>query len=111
VYGDDTNVLIKNAYAYVQPSLIEGLSPVILTVMGLGTPLICSDIVENTFITGENAFHFKSGDAGDLEKVLEFTLKSYAILQQKAILGKTDIKERFNWDIVSDQYIEAFKKK
>ena len=51
VYGDDTNILMKNAYVYVQPSLIEGLSPVILTVMGLGTPLICSDIVENKFIT------------------------------------------------------------
>ncbi|MDZ7634107.1 MAG: glycosyltransferase [Bacteroidales bacterium] len=38
VYGNDTNILMKNAYAYVQPSLIEGLSPVILTVMGLGTP-------------------------------------------------------------------------
>jgi glycosyltransferase involved in cell wall biosynthesis len=110
VYGDDTNVLIKNAYAYVQPSLIEGLSPVILTVMGLCTPLICSDIIENIFITGENAFHFKSGDATDLEKVLEFTLRNYAVLQQKAILGKADIKERFNWDIVTDQYIDAFKK-
>ena len=38
VYGDDTNILIQNAFSYIQPSLIEGLSPVILTVMGLGTP-------------------------------------------------------------------------
>ncbi|HEV8505172.1 MAG TPA: glycosyltransferase family 4 protein [Chitinophagaceae bacterium] len=110
MYGDDTNILIKNAFAYVQPSLIEGLSPVILTVMGLGTPLICSDIVENLFITGDHAFHFKSGDASDLRKVLEFVLKNYAILQQKAILGKTDVKQRFNWDLVSDQYIEFFTK-
>ena len=61
VYGDDTNILIKNAYAYIQPSFIEGLSPVILTVMALGTPLICSDIIENIFITKTNAVHFKSG--------------------------------------------------
>ena len=110
VYGDDTNILIKNAFVYVQPSLIEGLSPVILTVMGLGTPLVCSDIVENIFITGENSFHFKSGDAGELGKVLEFALKNYEILQQKAILGKIDVKQRFNWDLVSDQYIEFFTK-
>jgi glycosyltransferase involved in cell wall biosynthesis len=110
MYGDDTNILIKNAFAYVQPSLIEGLSPVILTVMGLGTPLICSDIVENLFITGDNSFHFKSGDAGDLKKVLEFALKNYAVLQQKAILGKVDVKQRFNWDLVSDQYIEFLTK-
>jgi glycosyltransferase involved in cell wall biosynthesis len=110
MYGDDTNILIKNAFVYVQPSLIEGLSPVILTVMGLGTPLVCSDIVENLFITGENSFHFKSGDAKDLKRVLEFALKDYAILQQKAILGRTDVKQRFNWDLVSDQYIEFFTK-
>jgi glycosyltransferase involved in cell wall biosynthesis len=110
MYGDDTNFLIKNAFVYVQPSLIEGLSPVILTVMGLGTPLVCSDIVENLFITGENSFHFKSGDVRDLQRILEFALKDYAILQQKAILGREDVKQRFNWDLVSDQYIEFFTK-
>jgi len=110
MYGDDTNFLIKNAFVYVQPSLIEGLSPVILTVMGLGTPLVCSDIVENLFITGENSFHFRSGDVRDLQRVLEFALKDYAILQQKAILGREDVKQRFNWDLVSDQYIEFFTK-
>jgi glycosyltransferase involved in cell wall biosynthesis len=78
--------------------------------LGLGTPLVCSDIVENIFITGENSFHFKSGDAGELRKVLEFALKNYEILQQKAILGKIDVKQRFNWDLVSDQYIEFFTK-
>ena len=51
IYGDDTNILMKNAYVYIQPSLIEGLSPVILTVMGLGTPLVCSDIVETVSYT------------------------------------------------------------
>ena len=110
MYGDDTNILIKNAFIYVQPSLIEGLSPVILTVMGLGTPLICSDIVENIFITGDHSLQFKSGNADDLRRALEFALKNYAILQQKAILGRTDVKQRFNWDLVSDQYIEFFTK-
>jgi len=42
--------------------------------------------------------------------VLEFALKNYEILQQKAILGKIDVKQRFNWDLVSDQYIEFLTK-
>ena len=41
---------MQNAYAYVQPSDIEGLSPVILSVMGFGTPLICSNIKENLYL-------------------------------------------------------------
>jgi glycosyltransferase involved in cell wall biosynthesis len=110
VYGDDTNILMKNAYAYVQPSLIEGLSPVILTVMGLGTPLICSDIKENTFITGNNATTFISGDAGSLKDKLEFALLNHKVISDKAAAGQTDIKSRFNWEVITDSYIQLLKK-
>jgi len=110
IYGDDTNILMKNAYAYVQPSLIEGLSPVILTVMGLGTPLICSDIIENKFICGENATTFISGNSEDLTKQLEYSLNNYQELEQKSKNGITDIKDRFNWDTITDQFIELLTK-
>ena len=110
VYGDDTNILMKNAYTYVQPSLIEGLSPVILTVMGLGTPLICSDIVENKFICGSNAVTFTSGDASSLSKQLQYSLSHHDEIQNNANRGSIDIANRFNWDKITDQYIELLKK-
>ena len=110
VYGDDTNILIQNAYSYIQPSLIEGLSPVILTVMGLGTPLICSDIAENTFITKNNAIHFISGDLKSLQEKLEYSLNNYEALKKNAIVGQKDISERFNWEKITEQYLDLFKK-
>ena len=110
IYGDDTNILIKHAYAYVQPSLIEGLSPVILTVMGLGTPLICSDIKENTFITGENATTFISGDVTSLQGKLLYAINNPDIIKQKAISGLMDVKDRFNWEVITDSYIKLFYK-
>ncbi len=110
VYGDDTNILMKNAYAYIQPSLIEGLSPVILTVMGLGTPLICSDIVENKFICGDNATTFISGESKSLAEKIDYALNNPLVIADKAAAGKTDIKNRFNWDKITDQYIELLKK-
>jgi glycosyltransferase involved in cell wall biosynthesis len=109
LYGNDTNILIKNAYAYVQPSLIEGLSPVILTVMGLGTPLICSDIRENTFITKENAVTFRSGDAEALREALTWSQDHYPEMKAKALAGQADITERFNWDTVTSQYLRLFE--
>jgi len=111
IYGDDTNILIKNAFVYVQPSLIEGLSPVILTVMGLGTPLICSDIVENKFITGENATHFIKGNADDLAEKITYTFNNQAQIRILAEKGQKDILERFNWDTITDQYIKIFSNK
>jgi len=110
IYGEDTNILMRNAYAYIQPSLIEGLSPVILTVMGLGTPLICSNIKENLFITKENAVTFESGSSHSLEAAIEYSLKNNEEILSKAQSGKSDVSMRFNWDIITDQYIEIFNK-
>jgi len=109
IYGDDTNYLIKHAYAYVQPSLIEGLSPVILTVMGLGTPLICSDIVENVFITEGNATHFESNNSLSLLQALKFALDHPEKIKSEAVLGQKNVTKRFNWDNITDQFIEVFK--
>lgn len=111
VYGEDTDILIKNSYIYVQPSLIEGLSPVILTVMGLGTPLICSDIIENKFITEQNATHFSSGNADSLTEKIKYSLYNIDKLKKIAKIGKDDILKRFNWDSITNQYIELFKNK
>lgn len=111
VYGDETNILMKNAYVYVQPSLIEGLSPVILTVMGLGTPLICSDIVENKFITNENATHFTSGDIGSLAERITYSINSTERLKEMAEKGRLEILARFNWDAVALKYLELFNLK
>jgi glycosyltransferase involved in cell wall biosynthesis len=111
VYGDETNFLIKNAFTYIQPSLIEGLSPVILTVMGLGAPLICSDIVENKFITGDNATLFISGNVESLAEKIKFSLENMEKLKKLAKIGKDDILERFKWDSITSQYIELFNNK
>lgn len=110
VYGNDTNILIKNAYLYIQPSLIEGLSPVILTVMALGTPLICSDIKENIFITKSNALHFISGNSQSLQEKIYFALNNRELIIQNAEAGKQDVSQRFNWESITDQYIDLLKK-
>jgi glycosyltransferase involved in cell wall biosynthesis len=108
IYGEDTNYLMKHAYTYIQPSLIEGLSPVILTIMWLGTPLICSDIIENKYIAGENALYFKSGSSVSLNDRMKHALSHYSEIRTKALQGKTDIKKRFNWEKVTDQFINVF---
>ena len=110
IYGDDTNILMKNAYSYIQPSLIEGLSPVILTVMGLGTALICSDIKENIFITKDNAVTFESGNSDSLKSAIEFSIENPKVLISNAKTGQLDIVERFNWEKITEEYIEILKK-
>ena len=109
IYGDDTNILIKNAFLYIQPSLIEGLSPIILTVMALGTPLICSDIKENIFIAKHNTIYFVSGDVNSLSDKLQYALNNKETLLYNAKHGQTDVSGRFKWENVTDQYIDLLK--
>jgi glycosyltransferase involved in cell wall biosynthesis len=108
VYGPAVHTLMKCAYAYIQPSDIEGLSPVILENMGLGTPVICSDIPENLYAVGDTAITFKKGDADDLARALRHALDSPGMLQNNAARALQRADERFNWEAVADQHARLF---
>jgi glycosyltransferase involved in cell wall biosynthesis len=110
IYGDDTVTLMKKAYAYVQPSDIEGLSPVMLSVMGLGTPLICSDIKENVYIAHRDALLFKKSDIASLLTALEISLSDRCGHLQMAEKAKSRILKDYSWETITDQYIELFNK-
>jgi glycosyltransferase involved in cell wall biosynthesis len=108
IYGDDVVRLMKNAYAYIQPSDVEGLSPVILMVMGLGTPLICSDIPENLYIVQDHATVFKKGDTDDLRRQLAFTLENPGVINQLANAGAQSVRKRFDWETITDKHAALF---
>ena len=109
IYGDDVNVLIEGAYLYVQPSDVEGLSPVILQVMGLGTPLICSDIPENKYIVQDDAMLFNKSDINSLKNMLIYALNNPLEIERKTKIGKTRILHEYNWDSVSTKYEKIFQ--
>jgi glycosyltransferase involved in cell wall biosynthesis len=108
VYGKKTHALMKHAYAYIQPSDVEGLSPVILENMGLGTPIVCSDIQENRFVVGETAVTFRKSDADDLQKQLEWVLANPDALAEKGRLGKDRASALFSWEVVADAHERIF---
>jgi glycosyltransferase involved in cell wall biosynthesis len=109
IYGADTTTLMRNAYAYVQPSDIEGLSPVILENMGLGTPVICSDIRENVYVVGDTALLFRKGDVENLSQVLQTALSSPDLLQANANRGRQRAEDQFSWRAVVDSHIRLFE--
>ena len=110
IYGDDTVTLMQNAYAYVQPSDIEGLSPVILSVMGLGTPLICSNIKENLYLVKNDALTFEKSNTDALREVLEKSLSDRKGHLELAAKAKERILKDYSWETITDQYVELFKK-
>lgn len=108
VYGRDVHALMKNAYAYIQPSDIEGLSPVILENMGLETPVICSDIKENMYVVGDTALPFKQANIDDLAGILRQALDEPEALKKNAVKARQRAREKFSWEVVTDQHIALF---
>lgn len=108
IYGADSNALMKNAYAYIQPSDVEGLSPVILENMGLNTPVICSDIKENLYVVGDTALTFRRGDIDDVKRTIDIALADPDRLTDNAKLAKIRVDNNFNWNVVTVRHIELF---
>jgi glycosyltransferase involved in cell wall biosynthesis len=109
VYGGRTHALMKHAYAYVQPSDVEGLSPVILENMALGAPVICSDIEENRFVVGDTAVTFARGDTDDLRRTLEWALAHPAELRSLARRAGARAARLFSWEAVADAHVRLFQ--
>jgi len=107
-FGARLFTLMKNAYCYVQPSDIEGLSPVILENMGLGVPMIASDIEENLYAVGDTALRFRKGDTNDLLKQLEFAEANPGLLAEKGRAAQSRARSEFNWDRCAELYENIF---
>ncbi|MEZ5651344.1 MAG: glycosyltransferase family 4 protein [Burkholderiaceae bacterium] len=109
VYGPKVHALMKHAYAYIQPSDIEGLSPVLLENMGLGTPVICSDIEENCYVVDDSALLFRQGDPDDLHRQLEVALASPQRLRENGERGRRRARDYFSWARVTEAHEVVFE--
>ena len=111
IYGDDVTRLMLNCYCYIQPSEVEGLSPVILSVMGLEVPLIVSDIEENIYAVQDTAIKFKHADIHSLTEKLNFAEENYPIMKDLSKKAQQRALSEFNWEKVTDAHVKLFKTK
>lgn len=108
MYGAEVHTLMRNAYAYIQPSDLEGLSPVVLENMGLGTPVICSDIRENLFVVGDTAITFRKSDVEDLTSKIGYAIEHRDVLNRNAANAAGRAAEMFSWESVTNQHEMVF---
>jgi glycosyltransferase involved in cell wall biosynthesis len=109
VYGEDSLRLMKNAYCYIQPSDVEGLSPVLLNVMFLRTPIICSDIKENLFAVENTAVLFEKGNPESLRNAMELSLDKNSQMAELAMKAQQRVLSLFTWEKVASQHEDVFR--
>jgi len=108
IYDNDVNVLIAKAYCYIQPSDVEGLSPIVLTVMGLNVPMIVSDIEENEYAVIDTVRMFKKGNIESLTDQINYCEQHYPDMLSLALKAQQRALSVFNWEKVADEHVEVF---
>ncbi len=108
VYGDDMRQLLKGCYCYIQPSDIEGLSPMLLTAMGVGTPIICSNLRENSYVVGETALLFEKSNVDSLRRAIEKALASPDLISDLGGAARIRAREFFSWEKITDRFEQTF---
>jgi len=103
VHGADLAALLSHAYAVVMPSTLEGLSIALLEALSYGRCVVVSDIPENLEVVEDGAPSFRSGDAGDLARVLERLEGHPEVVRAYEERVQRDLAHRFTWDVVVPQ--------
>ena len=107
--GEVLDQLFSNAYLYVHPSEIEGLSTTILESLSHRMPALISDITENLEVIDHSGFIFKNKDVDDLYKQLVMLLGHEEKIIEKKDRCLSFIKNNFDWDeiikVVEKEYL------
>jgi glycosyltransferase involved in cell wall biosynthesis len=104
VSGELLAELFSNAYLYVLPSEIEGLSLSLLEAMSYGLCVVTSDIPENVSVTqGTYGYSFRNQDVSHLREILAHLLQC----PEKARLTGEKAREHasacYSWDHITEQ--------
>lgn len=96
--------IVRGCRLFVLPSLVEGMSMMLLEVASLGVPLVCSDIPENVEVVGRDALYFRSGDAWHLARRLTWALGHPERMAALAARARARVRRRFAWEGIVPRY-------
>ncbi len=101
--------MVKQARLFIFPSTDEGMSMMLLEAASLHAPIICSDIPENRIVMQDNAVYFRSGDATDLAKQIQWALEHPGEISNLARQASLHVQSTLTWGKIAEQYEEIYR--
>jgi glycosyltransferase involved in cell wall biosynthesis len=96
VSDNELGSLMKNAEAFIYLSFYEGFGLPPLEAMGIGCPVIVSDIPAHREVCGNAALYADPHNIDDIKNKITFILNNDDFKKELIIAGKNNIK-RFDW--------------
>ena len=100
--------LYSNAYLFLHPSDLEGLSIAVLEGLSYGRCVLASNIPENLEALGGNGRTFQAGDVPDLVAKLDYLLANPDEVDEQFSKARDYVAREFNWDRATDIFEEVY---
>lgn len=111
VDGQLRDELYSNAYLFVLPSDLEGMSLCLLEAMSYGNCVLCSDIEESANVVSEQGLMFHKDSTESLVQQMEYAIShpnAVEVFKQRAA---EYICKRFQWDKVVKETLNLYTEK
>lgn len=108
-YGLAARQLFANCLIYVQPSVMEGNSPALMSAMACGRCVVVNGIPQNIETIGDAGIAYNSGDAADLRATLAGLTGDPARIEELGQRARRRIEQVYNWETVVDQLEQLYR--
>lgn len=102
-YGQEVQQLFANCKIYVQPSIMEGNSPALMSAMACGRCVVVNGIEQNRETIGDAGIAFAEGNADDLRTVLAKLLADQDYVDSLGARARQRIIDCYSWDNTVDR--------
>ena len=108
IQGEILEELLSNAYVYLLPSDVEGMSISLLEAMSYGNCCLVSDIKENVEVVEDKAVSFKHGNVPDLALKMQELIQDPERVNAYKSKAADFICTKYSWEDVTDRTAELY---
>jgi len=108
VYGNTVRQLFSNCYLYVQPSLVEGNSPALLTAMACARCVVVNGIEQNIETIGDAGITFPPNDVAKLCEILIKLIQDPHRVKDLGFKARQRVNQFYNWEKVVENLEQLY---
>ena len=102
-FGRALAELYSNAAVVIQPSILEGMSLVLLEAAAYGRCIVAADISANRDAMGNSVLYFEGGNIGQLASLICRCLEQSTVRSDKGKEARDFVEARYSWSAVTDR--------